>query len=79
MTTLIQREAIVGPDGKIEITAPELTPGQRVTVTIQPGTSEERQGPHVIDIIKDLPGGRIFKTAEEVDAYIREVRDSWDR
>lgn len=24
-------------------------------------------------------GGRLFKTAEEVDAYIREERDSWDR
>jgi predicted ribonuclease YlaK len=23
-------------------------------------------------------GGRLFKTAEEVDAYIREERDSWD-
>lgn len=25
------------------------------------------------------PGGRLFKTAEEVDAYIREERDSWER
>ena len=24
-------------------------------------------------------GGRLFKTAEEVDAYIREERDSWER
>lgn len=24
-------------------------------------------------------GGRLFKTAEEVDAYICEERDSWDR
>ena len=24
-------------------------------------------------------GGRLFKTAEEVDAYIRQERDSWDR
>ncbi|HLZ22952.1 MAG TPA: hypothetical protein VKQ30_12590 [Ktedonobacterales bacterium] len=79
MTTAIRKEAVVGPDGKIEISAPELTPGQRVTVTIQAEAPEERQGPHVIDIIKDLPGGRLFKTAEEVDAYIREERESWDR
>jgi predicted ribonuclease YlaK len=26
----------------------------------------------------DYTGGRLFKTAEEVDAYIREERDSWD-
>lgn len=24
-------------------------------------------------------GGALFKTAEEVDAYIREERDSWER
>ena len=24
-------------------------------------------------------GGRLFKTAEEVDAYIQEERDSWER
>jgi hypothetical protein len=31
------------------------------------------------EILAELPGHRIFKTADEVDAYIREERDSWDR
>lgn len=79
MATVIHIEAVVGPDGKIEINMPELTPGQRVTVTIEPEHTEDRSGPHVIDIIKGLPGGRLFKTAEEVDADIREERDSWER
>lgn len=79
MTTIIQREAIVGPDGKIEITAPELTPGQRVTVTIQPEQIEAPTKRRAIDILKEAPGHLEFKTAEEVDAYIREERDSWDR
>lgn len=82
MATIIQREAVVGPDGKIEISAPELTPGQSVKVTIE-AQLEQQESPaerqHVIDIIKDLPGHRLFKTADEVDAYIREERDSWDR
>ena len=30
-------------------------------------------------ILDELPGGRIFKTPEEVDAYLREERDSWER
>jgi hypothetical protein len=78
MSTAIRKEAVVGPDGKIEITAPELAPGQKVQLIVWPVPSEQDKR-HVIDIIKDLPGGRLFKTAEEVDAYIREERDSWDR
>lgn len=81
MSAIIHREAVVGPDGKIEISAPELQPGQRVAITIEPEgeagvTSPE---PSLYDLVKDLPGGLMFETAEEVDAYIRQDRDSWDR
>lgn len=82
MAAIIHREAIVGPDGRIEISAPELEPGQRVTVTIEPQSTPHEspvQKPHAIDILKAMPGHRLFKTAEEVDEYIREERDSWDR
>lgn len=81
MSTTVRREAVVGPDGKVEITVPELQPGQHVTVTIQPEQTtpeapEERIS--MYDLIKDLPGGRLFKTAEAVDEYLRQERDSWD-
>ena len=33
----------------------------------------------ISDILKSYKGGQSFKTAEEVDAYIRAERDSWDR
>ena len=89
MSAVIHREAVVGPDGKIEISAPELRPGQRVAITIEPDlkpsnttgedTAEETPEPSLYDLVKDLPGGRLFKTAEEVDEYIRQERDSWDR
>lgn len=80
MSAIIHREAVVGPDGKIEIRAPELRPGQRVSITIEP---EQEAGatppePSLYDLIKDLPGGLMFKTADEVDAYIQQERDSWD-
>jgi hypothetical protein len=84
MSAVIHREAVVGPDGKIEISAPELQPGQRVSVTIEPKadsstlpTSEEKVP--MIDIIEESPGQQLFKTADEVDEYIRQERDSWDR
>jgi hypothetical protein len=81
MSTTIHREAVVGPDGKIEITAPELQPGQRVSITIQP---EPEQAPveqkrSALDILSEAPGHQLFQTAEEVDAYIREERDSSER
>ena len=80
MGTILRITATVRPDGSIEIHAPGLVPGQQVSVSIDTGDdSSERTGPHVIDIITALPGHRIFKTAEEVDAYVREERDAWDR
>lgn len=78
MGTVIHTRAVVGPDGTIEIRAPELAPGQEVEITVEvQATPEPRR--HVREIIKDLPGHLEFQTAEEVDAYIREERDSWDR
>lgn len=80
MGTILHFETTVRPDGSIEIRAPELEPGQRVTVSVETeDQGEPRTGPHVIDIISGLPGGRLFHTADEVDEYIREERDSWDR
>ncbi len=83
MSAIIHREAVVGPDGKIEVSAPELQPGQRVAVTIEPETAPDANAtspePSLYDLVKDLPGGRLFKTADEVDEYIRQERDSWDR
>lgn len=76
---IIRIETVVQPGGKIEVTAPELEPGQKVMVAIEAEAAPGREGPHVIDLVQDLPGHRLFKTAEEVDAYIREERDSWDR
>lgn len=78
MGTVIHTRAVVGPDGTIEIRAPELAPGQEVEVTVEVQAGSV-SGRHISEIIKDLPGHLEFQTAEEVDAYIREERDSWDR
>ena len=85
MSAVIHREAVVGPDGKIEISAPELQPGQRVSITIEPEpeadvTTYPPEGKlPMIDLMDEGPGQRLFKTAEEVDEYIRQERESWDR
>jgi hypothetical protein len=44
---------------------------------LQPSSLEPpRQS--AIDIIMSAPGQQIFQTAEEVDRYLQEERDSWD-
>jgi hypothetical protein len=79
MSTAIQREATVTPAGTIEIAVPELQPGQRVHVSIEPDTTEHVEKRPAIEILREARGHQLFKTAEEVDAYINEERDSWDR
>ncbi len=71
-------ETTILPGGRIEISSPELVPGQKAKVLVMI-ESESRQKRSAIDILSEAPGHRAFKSAEEVDAYIREERDSWER
>jgi hypothetical protein len=79
MGTILHIDTTVQPDGSVHVPVPGLQPGQRVSVAITPANEETRNGPSVIDFITALPGHRLFHTAEEVDDYIREERDSWER
>ena len=71
-------ETIVLPGGRIEISSPDLKPGQKAKVWI---ALEDEQEPKrsALDILAEASGHRLFQTAEEVDRYIREERDSWER
>ena len=42
-------------------------------------TSAEDNRPSIVDVLKAAPGHLIFQTAEQVDDYIRQERDSWER
>lgn len=80
MATIIQREVIVGPDGRIEISAPELMPGERVTVIVERRVPLAPAGKRpASEILAEAPGHLEFQTAEEVDEYIQQERDSWDQ
>jgi hypothetical protein len=79
MTIEIAVKTTVLPGGKIEIIAPGLIAGQQATVIVK----IESEQPEKLTITERLAranyhGGALFKTAEEVDAYIREERDSWE-
>jgi hypothetical protein len=79
MTTAIHIQTTILPGGKIEVSAPELPPGKRANVFVVIEDEEPQEKRHVLDMISTFSGHRLFQTAEEVDAYIREERDSWER
>lgn len=72
-------ETTVAPDGQIHISVPGLAPGQRVRISIEPEEARADQPLRAIDVINRMPGHLEFKTAAEVDAYIAEERDAWER
>ena len=72
--------ATVQPGGKIEVESPELTAGEDVDVTISPASDEAVAGKRSAwEVLSEAPGHLVFKSAEEVDEYIREERGSWER
>ncbi len=62
----------------MEISTPELIPGRRATVVVTIEDNEAVEQPHVIDILKTLPGHQLYQSAEEVNANIREEREAWE-
>ena len=69
-------QTTVQAGGRIEIVSPDLPVGEAVEVTIRSANGKSHQR-CALDILAEAPGHRMFKTAEEVDTYIREERDSW--
>ncbi len=76
MSAARKLKTTVQPGGRIEVAAPDLPDGQPVEVTIQLIPAPQRRS--VLDILAECPGGVLFKTAAEVDAYIHAERDSWE-
>src|SRR5262249_51145075 len=78
MIRALQVDTTVLPGHRIEVSSPELPEGRSATVLILLKEEDMPKLP-LRERLGDYPGGRLFKSAEEVDAYLREERDSWDR
>lgn len=80
MQAAMHLKTTVLPDGKIELTDLKLPVGKLVDIfVIFPDSPDITTTPRsAIDILSEAPGKRLFKTAEEVDAYIKEERESWE-
>ncbi len=68
------------PGHRIEITTPELKEGESVDVFLVVSEPSDQRRSSISEFLAALPPGpRQFKTAEEVNEYLRQERDSWDR
>ena len=65
------------PGGKVEFASPELEAGQSVDVVVTRSFSTERRS--AVDILAEAPGGLVFKSAADVEAYLKEEKESWGR
>ena len=77
MQKAIQITKTVLPGGIIEIVDKRLPVGESVNVVVLRSTRAEQRS--ALDILKEAPGQRLFKTAEEVESYLKNERTSWDR
>ena len=68
--------ATVQPGGRIEITDDQLPVGKSVEMVVW--SSTERSSQSLREVIAKAPGGLLFKTAKEVDDYVRQERSGWD-
>ena len=67
------------PGGKIELTNPELPSGESVEVFVRRLESPANARPSAVEVLRQAPGHRLFKTAADVAADLRAERASWDR
>lgn len=75
MTQALRTKTIVQPGGNIHVVSPDLRAGESVEVIVL--QEEQRPRSSISDILRGYPGGRMFKTADEVDRYLKQERDSW--
>jgi hypothetical protein len=74
---ILEFRTIVLSGGRIEITASSLIEGQEVTVRIVVPDEAAPPKKSLMENLGGYKGGQLFKTAAEVDQYIKEERESW--
>lgn len=70
MQKVLHQKAIVQPGGKVEFSSPELEVGQTVDAVVLHESSE--QGRSILEILNSGLERRLFRTGEEVKAYLAE-------
>lgn len=66
------------PGKKIKVEIPEAKVRDSVDVFVILPEKAKNKKRSAVDILNELPGRQLFQTAEEVDKYLKEERESWD-
>jgi hypothetical protein len=77
MSTAIQLRTIVLPGHRIEVSVPELPEGRKATVFVVLDEGEPEKRP-LREVLGDYKGGEVFQSGEQVDAYLKAERESWE-
>jgi hypothetical protein len=77
MPVALQIQTTILPGNRIEIQAAELPEGKQATVLVLVDDTAPPKR-KLSDILAAYPGGQLFRSAEEVDAFLKEERESWD-
>lgn len=79
MQAALRLTALVQAGGKIEVVDAQLPAGQAVEVIVLLPSPAPLLRRSIGEVLAEAPGHLAFQTADEVDAYLREERDAWDR
>lgn len=77
MDRILHIRTTVLPGGRVEIQDQKLTEGEHVDLVISPAPTPT--GRPVTEILNSGPERRLFQTAEEVEAYLKEEKAAWRR
>jgi hypothetical protein len=80
MQTSLRMETTILPGHRLEISNPEFPDGATVEVIVVLPEQPKPRRMSTLEFLATLPPGPLlFKTPEEVNRYIQEERDSWER
>lgn len=79
MQTALKAAVMVLPGGRIELKDVELPVGETVDVIVLLRQASAAPRLTLAEVLAASPGPLAFRSADAVDAYIREEREAWDR
>ena len=79
MQTALRLTGTVQTGGRIEVSSPQLPSGRSVEVIVLFPQEAEVTRRSVADVLAEAPGHLAFQTAEEVEDYLREEHEAWER
>jgi hypothetical protein len=72
----LQVQTTILPGHRIEIQAPELPEGRSATVLVLVEEGQPKR--RLSEVLAGYAGGQLFRSAEEVDGYLRAEREAWN-